>query len=422
MCERLVGLPDVNVLAVDDQPVEPIRVHVETRTVRPVCDECGMTAAIQDRPVVELVDLPCFGRPARLVWHKHRWCCVNCECPTGTWTETTPEIASSRLSMTTRAGRWVCEQVGRWGRSVNEVATELGCSWHTVNDTVHSYGAPLVADADRIGETEAIGLDEMLLVRVGPWRTQCWVTAIVDVAGGQLLDVVPGRDRHAAAQWLLDQGECWLGRIRWACLDLSGSYRATFDTVLPDAVQVADPFHVVRLANQALDECRRRVQNETLGHRGRKEDPLYRARRRLTMAAERLTEAGTERLVGLLAAGDPRGEVRLAWHAKETVRGIYDIDDPQLAERWVDELIADCVDASMPIEVQRLGRTIRRWRSQILAWHQCRHTNGPTESMNNLAKRVKRVAFGFRSFPNFRIRALLYAGRPNWKLLDTITP
>src|SRR6187431_3305186 len=59
------------------------------------------------------------------------------------------------------------------------------------------------------------------------------------------------------------------GRDRWATLDLSASYRWVFDTVLPGAVQVADPVHVVKLANQALDECRRRVQNEMLGHRGR---------------------------------------------------------------------------------------------------------------------------------------------------------
>lgn len=71
-------------------------------------------------------------------------------------------------------------------------------------------------------------------------------------------------------------------------------------------------------------------------------------------------------------------------------------------------------DASMPIEVRRLGRPVRRWRDQILAWHRCRHTNGPTESTHNLSKRVKRVAFGFRSFANFRIRVLIYAGQPNW--------
>jgi transposase len=136
-----------------------------------------------------------------------------------------------------------------------------------------------------------------------------------------------------------------------------------FETMLPDAVQVADPYHVVALANHALDECRRRVQNETLGHRDRKNDPLYRARRRLVMARERLTVDGHERLMGLLAAGDPTREVWFAWNAKEVVRQIYDHTDSALAREWVDEIVRDFTDESMPFEVRRLGRTINRWKA-----------------------------------------------------------
>ena len=86
--------------------------------------------------------------------------------------------------------------------------------------------------------------------------------------------------------------------------------------MLPAAGQVADPFQLVKLANERLDEVRRRVQNETLGHRGRADDPLYRSRQLLTRADERLDDRGRTKLAGLLDAGDPRGEVRTAWHAK----------------------------------------------------------------------------------------------------------
>jgi len=75
-----------------------------------------------------------------------------------------------------------------------------------------------------------------------------------------------------------------------------------------------------------------------------------------------------------------------------------------------------------PPEVRSLGRTLTRWRLEIAAWHDCHFTNGPTEAMNNLIKRIKRVAFGFTSFRNYRIRSLLYAGKPNWSLLETIRP
>jgi transposase len=96
---------DVNVLAVDDQRAKPIRVHVETRVERAACPSCATPAWVKDRPVVELVDLPCFGRPARSVWRKYRWCCPNTTCPVGSWTETNGRIASARLVMTDRAGR-----------------------------------------------------------------------------------------------------------------------------------------------------------------------------------------------------------------------------------------------------------------------------------------------------------------------------
>jgi hypothetical protein len=130
----------------------------------------------------------------------------------------------------------------------------------------------------------------------------------------------------------------------------------------------------------------------------------------MTIAHERLDDTNNAKLRGLLEAGDPGGEVRTAWHAKEVVREIYAIDDPDVAAEFVAQLGIDLQDESCPPEVQRLGRTIVRWRHQIAAWHQARHTNAPTEAINNLIKRIKRVAFGITNWQNYRTRALLYAG------------
>ena len=90
--------------------------------------------------------------------------------------------------MTDRAGRWITEQVGRYARSVNEVAKELGCDWHTVSDAVVAYGEALVDHPDRFTTVEALGLDEVLMVRRGSWRRQEFSTQLVDVGRGQLLD------------------------------------------------------------------------------------------------------------------------------------------------------------------------------------------------------------------------------------------
>jgi hypothetical protein len=126
--------------------------------------------------------------------------------------------------------------------------------------------------------------------------------------------------------------------------------------------------------------------------------------------------------MGLLEAGDPQGEVRMTWHAKETVRGLYNIVDPAAADAFLTELIDDMADPDMPIEVRSLAGTLRRWRNQIIAWHTARVSNGPTEALNNLAKRIKRVAFGLVNFRHHRVRCLLYAGKPDWTLLPTIQP
>jgi transposase len=421
--EVLVGLRDVVFLGVEDRPDGVLAVHVEQAGDRPACIGCGSAAAVKDRPVVELIDLPYAGRPSRLCWHKVRFECPNSDCAMVSWTWDDPRIAAARQALTDRAGRWVTVQVGRYGRSVSELAGELGCSWHTINRAVLAYGEALIDDdSDRIGTTTALGLDETLFCRTGWYRRQHWATSIVDTAGGRLLDVVEGRDSIAPCAWLAARGQAWLDNIAWATLDLSGPYKTVFDTMCPDATQIADPFHLVRLANQRLDEVRRRVQNQTLGHRGHKHDPLYRARRLLTRADERLDDNGRSRLLGLLDAGDPEGEVRTAWHAKEVVRSAYDHHDPDLALEFVTRLGHDLQDRSCPPEIRQLGRTIVRWREQIAAWHKAHLTNAATEAANNLLKRVKRAAFGFTRFRHFRVRALLYAGRPNWGLLATITP
>ena len=422
MCEILVDLLDVNIRAVEGEHRGSLTIHFECRREIEGCPECGVVARVKDRHAVTLVDLPTNGRPTRIIWHKRRFLCPDVACPKGSWSEVDNRIAFPRHLVTDRAGRWLTKQIGKFGRSVAEIAEELGCDWHTVNDTLLRYGEALVDDEHRFGLVTALGLDETLFVREGDYRRQRFCTSIVDVGNGQLLDVVPGRDSKEPITWLQQRPCDWRFHVSYATLDLSGPYAKVFNEALPWARQIADPFHLVKLANQKIDECRRRIQNEVFGHRGHKNDPLYKARRLLTMAGERLNEDGREKLVGLVNAGDRKNQVAACYNAKEAVRELYTVPDYELAGQWIDELIRDMNDPSWPIEVRSLGRTLKRWRDQIIAWHRAHFTNGPTEAVNNLIKRVKRVAFGFRRLRNYRVRALLYAGKPDWDLLATITP
>ena len=145
---------------------------------------------------------------------------------------------------------------------------------------------------------------------------------------------------------------------------------------------------------------------------------MFRVRRVLLTGEERLDEAAHQRLASLLALGDPHGEVAIAYRVKERLREFYACTDAGTARTMLSELIEHCKRPAMPDELAKLGRTIERWFDKICNFHIARVSNGPTEALNNLIKRIKRI--GFTNFRNYRARALLYAGKPNWRVLGSI--
>lgn len=129
---------------------------------------------------------------------------------------------------------------------------------------------PPGATAARIGDVSGLGRDEVLIVRRGTDRRQHVSTRLVDVRRGPLPDVVPGRSRAVAVARLAEEGGELRDRTVWGTLDLPGPYRRVFAATAPTATVIANPFHVAERADTKLDECRRRVRNETFEHGGRK--------------------------------------------------------------------------------------------------------------------------------------------------------
>lgn len=155
------------------------------------------------------------------------------------------------------------------------------------------------------------------------------------------------------------------------------------------------------------------MQNEQLGHRGRKRDPLFKIRRILLAGSERVTQGGVDRMLLGLRAGDPNNELLGAWLANESVRDVFLTDDPTEAALLLDKTIAGCLAEVVP-GIRSLGETLKRWRAEILAHHTTGASNGPTEGLNLLVKDVKRCGRGFENFEHYRLRVLLRAGKPAW--------
>jgi len=142
LAEVLLGLPGFRVLDVSDSGVEVV-IAVETTAVWSACRSCGVRAEAQDRMRVDVRDLACFGRPARLVWSKRRWRCREQLCPARTWTETSEHVDAQAV-LTRRAGLEACRQVGENARPVSQLADELGVCWWTImnqsSSTAHRSG------------------------------------------------------------------------------------------------------------------------------------------------------------------------------------------------------------------------------------------------------------------------------------------
>jgi transposase len=189
--------------------------------------------------------------------------------------------------------------------------------------------------------------------------------------------------------WLREQGVEVTVTVEHAALDPFRGYMNAIRDELPDATAVLDAFHVVKLAGNALDEVRRRVQQAALHRPGHKDDPLYRIRRTLLTGTEHLTDRQRQRLDRYLPVGDPHGEVELAWSIYQAVRGIYDAASPARGREQAEKLL-DTLHTCPIKEVARLGRTLRQWRAEILAYfttgrlqwrhrgHQRRHREDPT--------------------------------------------
>ena len=411
LAEKLLGLAGVMVTDVVERPGEVV-VHVETTKRRAYCPSCRRRAEAQDRVDVDLRDLHCFGRPCRLVVRKRRWRCTTKGCVKRTWTERIDGVVARQV-LTLRCGAEVTRQVGQLCRSVASVSDEYGVTWNTLWKSVTFHGHPLVDDPRRVGPVRALGVDEHSYLSAKPTHPTIYATTLVDLDRRRIVDLFEGKSAAKLRRWTAGRSGRWRREVRVVALDLTDTYRAGLHPHLSHATRVADPFHVIRVGNRMVDQIRRRVQNETLGHRGRKHDPLFRVRKLLLKGEEGLDDRGRERLLAGLRVGDPHDELLGGWIAKEAARAVYGEDDPEVAAMLLDNLIAACATDEVP-EIRTFGRTLGRWRQEILNHHRTGASNGPTEGLNFCAKQVKRAGRGFVNFNHYRLRVLLHAGGVTW--------
>jgi transposase len=358
---------------------------------------------------------PLGWRPTLLLVTVRRYRCIECG---HVWRQDTSKAAQPRARLSRRGLRWALEGIVCQHLTVSRVAEGLAVSWNTANDAVLAEGKRvLIGDPARFDKVAVIGVDEHVWRHTR--RGDKYVTVIIDLTPirdgtgpSRLLDMVEGRSKQAFKQWLTDRPQSWRDAVEVVAMDGFTGFKTATAEELPDVVAVMDPFHVVRLAGDALDQCRRRVQQATHGHRGRKDDPLCSARRTLHTGDDLLTDRQRQRLKRLFSA-DAHVEVEATWGIYQRMIAAYRDPDRANGRQLMQQLIKSVSDGvpTALTELITLGRTLKKRAADVLAYFDRPGTsNGPTEAINGRLEHLRGSALGFRNLTNYIARSLLETG------------
>ena len=404
-------------LEVVGQRLEPGRAVLACRVTEPDawCHRCGCEGAPRDTVVRRLAHEPLGWRPTMLEVTVRRYQCSGCG---HVWRQDTSRAAEPRAKLSRRGLRWALEGIVCGHLTVARVAEGLAVAWNTANDAVLDEGRRvLINDPARFDGVKVIGVDEHVWRHTR--RGDKYVTVIIDLTSirdgtgpSRLLDMVEGRSNQAFKQWLAARDQAWRDAVEVVAMDGFTGFKTATSEELPDAVAVMDPFHVIRLAGDALDRCRRRVQQDRHGHRGRTGNPLDSARRTLHTGTDLLTDKQRHRLETLFA-DDDHVQVEATWGVYQRMIAAYRDPDKTTGHQLMRAVI-DAVSHGVPralSEITTLGRTLTKRAADILAYFDRPGTsNGPTEAINGRLEHLRGSALGFRNLTNYIARSLLESG------------
>ncbi|OFT52483.1 hypothetical protein HMPREF3153_05095 [Corynebacterium sp. HMSC06C06] len=338
--------------------------------------------------------------------------------------------APDNSKTTDRVTRWILQRLCLDRMSVAAAAKSLGLGWDTTNALALAAVQDLIYnDEHYLDGVKVIGVDEHRWSHNRrKWRDG-YVTVIVDMTDhhdkdgnvirpARLLDVVPGRSADALRTWLNNHSEQFRDQVKIISMDGFQGYATAAGEVIPNATQVMDPFHVVRLAGDKLTKCRTRLQLETTGRRGRSKDPLYRNRKTLLTTEHLLTDKQRGRLEELFDFDDDYAPLQETWTYYQQVISCYNNPNKQAAKKAMSTLIdtlVDIKDAGIA-EIAQLGRTMNKRRKDILAYFDHGVSNGPVEAINGRLEFLRGIALGFRNLDHYILRCLIHAANIRHKI------
>ena len=411
----LFNLPQYRVIGVTRDAVGCREVFIDIPAVEAGCPSCGaMSGRVHQRTRQQVRDVP-FDGQVTVWWMKKRWRCAEPLCAKATFTEHTEQVPPY-ARLTTRLKERIVGALSGEVRCVDAVSRELGVTWPTVmRQLTRARAAQQAREAARPRLVYSLGIDEHRFRSVrwfkdddGKWaRVEPWMITFTNLATGQVIGVVDGRDCAAVKTWLRGRPRWWRHRVAVVAIDPSAAFRSAVRNWLPKARVSVDHFHLVKLGNDVVTGVRRRVAWDRHDRRGRKTDFAWAHRLLLLRGYDTLSERGRTKLNEIFTHDDPTHEISAAWGVKEQLRRLLACTTLHAARLERVRFNQHVTWAAMP-ETTRLKKTIDAWWNEIETFITTRATNAKTESANVTIKNIKRTGRGYRSHENYKCRIMLY--------------
>lgn len=383
---RFSLLPELELVKFDKDGLKGIRFKVRKTSTFEVCPRCATKcSSVYDHRSVRISDAPIRGASVVLEIRKRRFRCQNCA-----------KVFMEPVSGITKGARytqrfkrevlWCCEKFS----DLKAVKEHTNCSYGFLYSALYEQ-LELKRRQHTSPWPKTIGIDEHSFKKNKKYGYTEFATMIVDHRNKRAIEVCEGK----AVAALRAQTAYLKGRenVSFVTMDLCSSFRKFANEMFPRAKIVADKFHVVRLLDNQINRQRKQITGDT------RNNPI----RKLLLKNSHKLDYWKRVMIYKWLENHPK--LKVIYTFKQALHKLYRIKGYGRAKSAFRKMV-DAMGYSPYPEIQTVRKTLIKWQYEILNYFRTGLTNARVEGFNNKAKLIKRKAYGYRSFKNYRLRVL----------------
>ena len=371
-----------------------IVLSLENQQLSVTCPECGsLTDKVHQNHPATIRDISWGEQQVYLRMNRRN---MRCDCCGKKFREELSVVKKNR-NYTKRFSKKIIQEV--IDSDLKNVAQRNDVSEQEIETMLKDMGQELIEK--KPSKITRLGIDEIAIIK-GQGN---YYVVLTDLEQGIIVGLIENRTESAVTNYLQSWGQEVLSQIKEVSIDLWKSYKKVAEKLMPQAIIVADRFHVMKQVNQELDAQRKKSRNEAeqLENESEKEEiltGLKKSKYALLKNEKDLTEKQQDKLEEVKKIDNTLATIH---QFKEEFRDIF-----ETSNNWVEGLLslADWLKNAQEYFPES-SRTIRRWLGEIIAYFDNRTTQGVVEGINNKLKLIKRRGYGFRNFDNFSLRCFL---------------